>query len=123
MLPLSADLGFFLNNRVLPNNSVVLLSDIGEGRSALYCLTNRTQCCSSASGEIRGRWTLSDGSNASEITTTGLYLMRGYSSIILNRRNGVVLPTGIYTCQVPTDLNTVRSLYIGVYNSATGGEL
>ena len=27
----------FLNGRILPDNSIVLLSDIGEGSSALYC--------------------------------------------------------------------------------------
>ena len=35
-----ADLGFFLNGRLLSDNSTVLLGDIGEGSGALYCLTD-----------------------------------------------------------------------------------
>ena len=39
-----AELGFFLDGTFLSNNSIVLLSDIGEGSNALFCLTNRIQC-------------------------------------------------------------------------------
>ena len=77
----------------------MLLSDIGEGSSALYCLTDRTACCSTAAGGMRGLWNLSDGSDASG--NAGFRVVRGYSSLILNRRSNTVEPTGVYTCLIP----------------------
>ena len=54
-------LSFFLNGRLLPNNSIVLLGDIGEGSSGLYCLTDREQCCSTEARGNRGLWRSPDG--------------------------------------------------------------
>ena len=102
---------FFLNGRVLPNNSVVLLSDIGEGSSALFCLTDRTRCCSTiAGGERRGAWRFPNGS---EIMQGGdFHRNRSHSSVILNRRNDAVGPTGIYKCAIPDSTNTNRALHV-----------
>ena len=44
-MSLTWEIGFFLNGRVLYNSRAVI-SDIGEGSSALYCLTDREECCS-----------------------------------------------------------------------------
>ena len=57
---LHTGVGFFLNGTFLPNNSVVLLGDIGEGSNALFCLTNRMQCCSPETVN-RGRWDFPPG--------------------------------------------------------------
>ena len=115
-------LGFFLNGTLLSNNSIALLSDIGEGTRALYCLTSRTQCCSTEVGEEHGRWTLPDGSNSDD-TRTNLYFVRGYSSLLLNRRSSAVGPTGVYMCEIPDAMNVPRNLYIGIYDSSSAGEV
>ena len=109
-----------LNGRVLSNNSVVLLSDIGEGSSALFCLTDRTRCCSTTTGgERHGAWRFPNGS---EVDMGGnFYLDRSYSSVILSRRNNAVGLTGIYTCEIPDANNARRTLYIGVYGSELAG--
>ena len=118
-----SDVSLFLNGRIFPNNSIVLLSDIGEGSSGLFCLTNRTRCCSTtAGGERRGAWRFPNGSEVVQESIGGdIYHDRSYSSVILNRRNNAVGSTGIYTCEIPDAGNTTRTLYIGVYGSEDQG--
>ena len=96
----------------------MLLSDIGEGSSALYCLTDRTQCCSTtAGGERRGLWRFPNGTEVMLESGYGdIYHTRGFSSVILSRRNNAVGPTGIYTCEIPDAGNIVRTLYIGQFS-------
>ena len=110
----SAELGFFLNGTILSNNSIVLLSDIGEGSNALFCLTNSIQCCMT---EQQGQWIFPNGSNVhSSFNQT-----RGFSSLLLNRRRNAMGPTGIFKCVIPdqTDMN----LYVGVYDNVSEGVL
>ena len=94
----------------------MLLSDIGKGSSALFCLTDRTRCCSTtAGGERHGAWRFPSGS---EVGRGGdIYRDRSYSSIILSRRNNAVGPTGIYICTIPSEADSSTTLYIGVYGS------
>ena len=35
-----SDLGFYLNGQIYPNNSIVTITDIGVGDSALFCLSD-----------------------------------------------------------------------------------
>ena len=123
LLSIFSGVGFFLNGQVLPNNSIALLSDIGEGSSALSCLTDRTQCCSTITGgERRGVWIFPNGSEVVQESMGGdIYHDRSYNSVILSRRNDAVGPTGIYTCEIPDTGNTNRILHIGVYNSENQG--
>jgi hypothetical protein len=103
---------------------VVLVSDIGEGSGALYCLTNRIQCCGDTEGGAdRGIWRFPDGTNTREDTTVGIYFTRGFSSLLLNKRNSTIRPTGIYTCLIPDESrNLLMMLYIGLYDTTSGGE-
>ena len=112
--------GLYLNGSVLSNNSIVLLSEIREGNSALYCLTDRTACCSIAAGGSRGAWRFPNGTFI-ENNFPNIYRTRGFSSLFLNRRSSAVGPTGVYTCLIPDARNILRTFYIGVY-SAGGGE-
>ena len=106
--------GAFLNGRVLPNNSIVLLSAIGEGSSALYCLTDRTQCCSRVAMGEHGAWRFPNGSDVSESNLQSVYMIRGYSSLLLNRRSSAVGPTGVYTCLIPDGGDVTRTLGIRI---------
>ena len=69
-------------SRLLSDNSVVLLGDIGEGSGALYCLTDLELCCSNEAGYNRGRW---DDPNGRSVATDGanFYSSKGFSSVIL----------------------------------------
>ena len=119
-LILSTGVGFFLNGRVLPNNCLVLLSDIGEGSRALYCLTNREACCSYAAGGNRGLWRFPGGADVTESESADFLFTRGYSSLLLNRRNSAMGPTGIYTCLIPDARDVLHTLYFGIYNASGG---
>jgi hypothetical protein len=39
---------------------------------------------------------------------------RGPSAVLLNRRNGVVGPTGIFACRIPDGSGQISTVYIGV---------
>ena len=111
--------GFFLRGVLYPNNSVVSLTDIGEGYNALHCLTNLTTCCRGRDGGSAGEWFLPGqtspvvGVNAPNAGTESFTRSRGPSAVLLNRRTSTG-PTGLYTCQVPDGSGTNRTLYIGV---------
>ena len=112
------ELGLFLDGNLLPNNSIVLLSDIGEGSEALFCLTPSTDCCSS-----RGAWRQPNGSEVSGDTTLDFYSSRG-NSILLNRRNSATGPTGIFRCLGPLSSipdSLVQTLYAGIYRTQEEG--
>ena len=112
----SAAVGFFLRGVLYPNNSVVSLTDIGEGYNALHCLTNLTTCCRERDGDGAGEWFLPGQTspvvdvNAPNASFTR---SRGPSAVLLNRRAGVMGPTGLFTCHVP-DGEGSKTLYIGV---------
>ena len=121
--PIYAVLGFFLNGELLPNNSIVLIGDIGEGSSSLYCLTDRELCCSRAAGAPRGLWRGPEG-NVDTDPNAGINAIRGFSSIRLSRKRSTVRPTGVYTCIIPSSRDADRTsttLRIGIFSSSTAG--
>ena len=102
----------------------MLLSDIGEGSNALFCLTSRTRCCTTEAGLNRGGWRFPNSSIVNTTNNYKFYRTRGYSSVLLNRRSNILEPTGIFACRIPTiqsEGNT--NLYIGVYDDAGEGVL
>ena len=118
----SLGITFFLNGVLYPNNSVISLDDIGDGESALYCLTNRTNCCAAADGEVAGEWIMAGQtlpvfgagcSDAGEFTRS-----RASSAVLLNRitmdSNVSEALVGIYTCRIPDASGQLRTAYIGV---------
>ena len=115
-------LGFFLKGRLLPNNSIVLLSDIREGSDALYCLTDRVLCCSTEAGASHGLWRSPDG----DVQANGdIYSSKGFSSICFSRRSRAMGPTGLYRCVIPSSSDRDRAsstLHIGIYSSNAEGK-
>ena len=92
----------------------MLLSGIGVGSNALYCLTDREQCCSTAAGRSRGLWRVPGVPNIPE-NNGSIYVSRHLSSLSLNIRSGG--PTGVYMCLIPDAGNVLRTLSINVQNS------
>ena len=115
---------FFLSGMLLPNNSRVLLSDIEEGSGALFCLTDRETCCTNPP---RGAWRLPNSDNnipRDQSSSSDFYVVvvRGSSSLVLNRRSGITGPTGKFTCLIPSASDSDRSsqsLFIGIFNEGT----
>ena len=82
----------------------MLLSDIGEGSNALFCLTNRTQCCTPEAGLKKGGWRFpNDTSVILNDTNYHFYRIRGYSSVSLNRKSEAMGPTGTFMCRIPNN--------------------
>ena len=111
------ELSFFPRGNLLPPDSAVVLSDIGEGSEALFCLTPSTDCCTS-----RGTWRQPGGSAVSTSTSgsAGFYFSRGSGSLPLNRRSSATGPTGIFRCLVPPG-RPAQTLYIGLYEPLDEG--
>ena len=120
----------FLNGRIIPNNTILDINEVGEGDQALLCLTNLTSCCRrpdtiNMTGAI-GNWLYSNGENIPNFNTTqqsmGLgrfYGNRGMSMVRLNHLRTGVRPLeveeGLLQCSIPDDNDDFQDLFVGVY--------
>ncbi len=89
---------------IISNNTLLSLSTIGEGVSALSCHTELTTCCrdrDNPTGEALGDWVGPDGDSLSETSEEGFYVTREMSSVSLNLVEGSSVTAGSYCCQVP----------------------
>ena len=100
----------------------MLLSDIGQDSDALFCLTDRRQCCTdNADGE---GWTLPDNTSVNMDMSSDFSLARGLSSLRLNRMSSVTAPTGIFTCSIRiagSGGQVQEQLYLGAYSNENEG--
>ena len=116
--------GFLLNGVLYGNNSIVTLDEIGEDSAALFCLTNKTDCCrmkdtAAGVGGI-GEWFFPNGNQVNNNGSgDNIYTFRGPSFVRLQRRNNAQT-TGVFRCEVPDASGTNQQLYIGVYPMDSG---
>ena len=101
-------LQFFLEDKIYPNNSVVALINIGEGRDSLFCLNN------SDIEEHEDPWIFPNESSVSNDSTRGFYTNISHNAVLLNCRSNAVGPTGLFTCRVLDGNGVYRKIYIGV---------
>ena len=97
------------------NNSVVSISLIGEGASALTCHTELTTCCREQdyNGTALGEWIGPDSSQIPESgRSSGFYVLREQSSISLNIRKSSNQPGGTYCCVVPRVSGMTRTFCV-----------
>lgn len=122
----TAGIGFFFNGVLYPNNSVILLADIGREQdvvqgdsTALFCLTDLLPCCRAADGGTAGEWYLAgqtrpvtdaEAASGSESFTR----IRAPSAVLLLQMRNDAGPGGIFTCQIPDGSGQLRTAYIGV---------
>ena len=100
----------------LPNNSFLCSRDIGNGDSALKCVTDVVTCCNSSDAanwrDERGREVQQgpDGAYCS-------YVTRGQQVISLNIRSTYCAsrPSGPWICDIPDSSGETQSLYIYIY--------
>lgn len=107
LISVSTDVGLVHNGQSLLNNSIIDMNVVGDGLSALLCLTNELECCESSDD---GGWVFPNGTAVSSVFET-----RGPSIIGLNRADGVDLVNGLFRCEIPNAGNT-ETLYVGVYS-------
>ena len=108
-------LGFVLNSVNYLNGSTVLRDDIEEGADALWCTTDRADCCTGTPGKA-GEFYFPDGNvvpiSNNDLTRT-YYRNRIAGAIRLNRRpNGTI--TGQFRCEIPDASGTLVNLFINV---------
>ena len=97
------------------NNSVIALSEIGQGSDGLFCFSNATNCCRSIDNPTGTRnWFFPDDSAVGNKGTQPISRSRGPGSLILHRDN-TLEPSGIYRCQI---FNS--NMYFGIYPQNTG---
>ena len=101
---------FMLRGKTYLNNTIVLMSDIGETDNALLCMTDRTDCCSNPVGEFY----YPDNTAVGFSSTNSLYRTRGPQVVRFNRRNNDFSPTGVYRCQIPDSIGRMQNIYINI---------
>ena len=117
-----------LKGVVYANNSMICITEIGETNpdtdqnNGLQCITDRMPCCRTAFRA--GEWYIYTGSDRTMIPgplltdTSFVYRNRGYDdgTVNLNRPSGVIMPTGLFCCEVPDFDGDSQSLcaYIGI---------
>ena len=112
-----------------PNNTVVLISDIGDADNQLVCTTELGPCCAYAPNRF-GDWYFPNGS-AVRIDGFGdsFYRTRRNAGsggtvlggVLLHRRYGAMNSTGIYHCIIPDANSMDQILYVGLYTSPSNG--
>ena len=110
----------FHNGSFHPNNTIINATEIGEGTMALFCFTNKSNCCSEPFG-LSGEWYFPNGSAVEKQFNGGaLYRNRGPSVIRLNQKNTSLSPAGIFHCEIPLENGRNWSLYAGIYPTNRG---
>ena len=102
---------FMLGGKTYLNNTIVLMSDIGEDNDALLCMTDRSDCCD---GSRVGEFYYPDNTAVGFSSTNSLYRNRGPQVVRLNRRGNALSPTGVYRCQIPDSIGRMQNIYINI---------
>ena len=100
-----------------PNNSVLLINDIGNNStgSAILCTTNRSPCCLTPPNRF-GEWHYPNGSVVpNNAKGYDFYRSRGDDQLIrLNRRNNPPSPTGPFCCELPDNSDVMHTLCVSL---------
>ena len=104
---------------------MVNLTDIGEDRAALFCLTDRPACCrgSDTGASGRGVWLLPGGSSvvgSFKAVASMFYRSRGASAVLLHHGNTTMGPSGVFTCNIPDSADLPQQVFVGIYPPDAG---
>ena len=119
----------FFGDRFYKNNSIVKLTDIGEGSQALFCISNYSY--SAGDNEFDRDWYFPNGSvvqqrNYYQPYAADFYRNKDRSVVRLNRRNNALMPTGIFCCHINITTGASRStqsVCMGVYPPNDSGTI
>ena len=99
------------------NNTLITVNDIQGNNAALFCSTDRENCCIDEFNIIPGSWFLPNGSKIST-NTQFLHIALGSQTMGLNI--SPELPSGIYHCEMMDRDNVTHHLYAGIYPENEG---
>ena len=110
----------------LPNHAYMDLTLVGEDDS-VQCRTDLSSCCSGSQGQHRGDWYFPNGTRLPLPGQGDIYEAREDQQVDLLRIiNNATSPSGIYRCDIPTDvfndendISVRETVYVGLYT--TGG--
>ena len=119
------DVYLSLNDVTIPNNSHVVISDIGSTENtALICNTNYVVIIDLKIQNSEGDWYGLNGTKVGGMGSDdvpGFVRTRGPMVVRLLRNTATDPPSeGIYHCVVEDDTMTEHTLYVGLYNSGGG---
>ena len=111
----------------IANNSVVLISDIGDDMdSRILCITSNPDCCTRSTNRL-GFWYFPSGREVSgRGSGEDIYRTRSakLATVMLGRRNlSASGPTGLYHCVIPDRSGVDQTLFVGIYSSSENSEL
>ena len=105
---------FELKGKVYANNSFVNIVDIGEDDEALLCKTDKAECCGTRPNRF-GEFYYPHGAKVPiQKAGQGFYRNRDEQQIRLNRRRGVMTPTGVYCCEIPDSSGVMQKVFINI---------
>ena len=88
------------------------MSEVGEGDGALYCRTDKEECCGTVPNRF-GEFYYPNGVRVPIARQQqGFYRNRGEQVIRLNRREGITSPAGTYRCEIPNADDVMVKIYI-----------
>ena len=98
------------------NNSIVNLNTDG---GILQCFTNKSGCCKFKPSGGEGEWMYPNGSNVSTMgKNNDFHRTRGKGVVTLVWNGNVMIPNGVFCCEIPPDQLQVAC--IGVYPENEG---
>lgn len=104
----------YFRGQYIANRSAIQLSELGEGDNALFCLTDKTDCCR----ERPNRFGEFYYPNRVQVPNAGLlhdfYRDRGNQFIRLNRREWATGPIGRYCCNIPDVGGAIQKLCVNL---------
>ena len=118
-----------LRGSPIANNSIVLLSDIGDNMdSRIQCVTTNPNCCTRSLGFWlfpSGRQVNSRGSGDVIYRSRSRAEPTKLGSVSLGRRDNMNASglTGLYRCLIPDRSGVDQTLIVGLYSSRKNSEL
>lgn len=118
-------------NDMISNNTVLAITDIGDGRSggnAIICSTQLTPCCANSANR-HGDWLYPNGTEVpNSIPRYSFFRTRrdadnnGVLGAALLHRFDTTSASGIYGCVIPGADGMEQTLYVGLYDTSSNGE-
>ena len=108
---------FELNGEMYLNNSEIAIDTVGENEEALTCKTDKEECCATRPNRF-GEFYYPNGVLVPiRKAGHGFYRNRGNQLIRLNRRPGVMTPTGLYRCEIPDSSGVTLTIFANLVHA------
>lgn len=104
---------FEFQGQRLSNFGQVPLSLVGELDNAVHCKTYKQDCCGLPVENRIGEFYFPNGTRVPiQNAGYGFYRNRDDQVVRLNRKRNVTAPKGIFTCEIPDEVDKLRTISI-----------